>query len=149
VAGFGAIVRMSGDGKFEPVIDAATVGSNIVTSMLGDRHGNFWIGGTTGLLERTPDGKIRRWELRDGLPDMLIRTLGEDRDGNLWVGTNTGLARLEGDRFVSRDHDLVRCLYEDREGNLWVGSSSGLNRYRDDIFTVYGNTEGLPSDEPN
>ena len=44
---------------------------------------------------------------------------------------------------------MVRCLFEDREGDLWVGSNSGLSRYRDDIFTVYGKSEGLPSDEPN
>ena len=44
---------------------------------------------------------------------------------------------------------MVRCVFEDREGNLWVGANSGLNRLRDDVFTVYGKSEGLPSDEPN
>ena len=43
----------------------------------------------------------------------------------------------------------MRCLFEDREGDLWVGSNSGLSRFRDDMFTVYGKSEGLPSDEPN
>jgi signal transduction histidine kinase len=40
-------------------------------------------------------------------------------------------------------------MFEDREGNLWVGSTSGLTRFRDDVFTMYGKSEGFPSDEPN
>src|ERR1017187_3571534 len=75
-------------------------------------------------------------------------------DGNIWIGTSGGLARFQGDRFVAsaesgRDSDLVRCLLEDREGDLWMGANNGLTRLRDDAFTVYGKTEGLPSDEPN
>ena len=43
----------------------------------------------------------------------------------------------------------MRCLFEDREGDLWVGSNNGLTQFRDDVFTVYGKSEGFPSDEPN
>ena len=42
----------------------------------------------------------------------------------------------------------MRCIYEDTEGNLWVGMNSGLNRLRNDLFSMYGESEGLPSDEP-
>jgi len=148
VAGYGVIVRMSG-GKVEPVIDSDVLRGNIVTTMFADASGNLWIGGTTGMIERTAAGAIRRYDTGDGLSDPFIRAIWQDRNGNLWVGTNTGLARLENGRFVTHEHDLVRCLFEDREGDLWVGASGGLNRYRNDIFTVYGKTEGLPSDEPN
>jgi len=154
VAGFSAVVKMSGE-KFVPVIDPQTLNGFIITSMLADRHDNFWFGGNAGVIRRSPDGRIRRFDVRDGLPDPLVRAMWEDRDGNIWAGTNSGISRMDGDRFVtphsgeSRDHDPVRCLFEDRDGNLWVGSNSGLARYRDDILTVYGKTEGLPSDEPN
>ncbi len=154
VAGFSAVVKMTG-GKFVPVIDPPTLNGDIVTSMVSDRHDNLWIGGSAGLIQRSPDGRIRRFGTRDGLPNSLVRALWVDRDGNLWAGTNAGIARMDGDRFVTphdgdnRSRDTVRCLFEDREGNLWAGSSGGLTRYRDDILTVYGKTEGLPSDEPN
>jgi len=154
VAGFSAVVKMSGE-KFVQAIDPQTLNGFIITSMLADRHDHLWFGGNAGLIERSPDGKIRKFGVRDGLPDPLVRALWEDRDGNIWAGTNAGIARMDGDRFVtphagdSRDPDPVRCIFEDREGNLWVGSTSGLTRYRDDILTVYGKTEGLPSDEPN
>ena len=107
--------------------------------------------------ELAPDpaaGTLRRYDTRDGLPDAFVRALWEDRDGNIWAGTNAGIARLDGTRFVAQDgssvdRGLVRCLFEDREGDLWVGSNAGLARYRDAGFTVYGKSEGLPSDEPN
>ena len=152
VAGFSRVVKMSGT-RFVTVIDPQILNGDIVTSMVAGHDGNFWIGGSEGIIRRSPAGEIRRYSVRDGLPDKLVRALWEDRDGNIWAGTNLGLARLDGDRFVTpQDADnrnIVRCLFEDREGNLWVGSNNGLTRYRDDILTVYGKSEGLPSDEPN
>ena len=64
------------------------------------------------------------------------------------------MARFENGRFVSsplassHEREWVRCIYEDTEGNLWVGMNSGLNRLRNDLFSMYGESEGLPSDEP-
>ena len=77
----------------------------IVTSMVTDREDNFWIGGSNGVIERSPDGRIRRFTTRDGLPDAFVRSLWVDRDGNIWAGTNGGLARLAGDRFVTLNDD--------------------------------------------
>ena len=154
VSGFNAVMKMSA-GKFVPVLEARALNGDIITTMVEDRHGNFWFGGSTGIIERYPTGRLRRYDATDGLPDSFVRALLEDRDGNIWAGTSAGIARLEGNRFTplpegdSRAGDLVRCLFEDREGNLWVGSNGGLSRYRDDVFTVYGKSEGLPSDEPN
>src|SRR5262249_12464339 len=121
VAGYGTIVKMSGD-KVEPLLEADTLRGNIVTTMLPDKAGNLWIGGTTGMIERTAAGAIRRYGVDEGLLDPFIRSIWQDRDGNLWVGTNTGLSRLENGRFVTHEHELVRCLFEDREGDLWVGA---------------------------
>lgn len=152
-AGFGGVVRISG-AKYTTLIDNATLGGDVVSSLLVDRHDNLWVAGNLGLMLRTPAGLIRKFDTRDGLPDLYVRAVLEDRDGNIWIGTNGGLARFQGDRFVasaegSRDSDLVRCLLEDREGDLWVGANNGLTRLRDDAFSVYGKTEGMPSDEPN
>ncbi len=153
VAGLNALGMWAG-GRFTPRVDAAMLDGLFVTPMIVDRRGNLWFGGNRGLMMRTPDGKIRKYSERDGLPDIFVRALLEDRDGNIWAGTNGGIARLTGEKFITidegeADSDMVRCLFEDREGNLWIGSNSGLIRYRDTVFTVYGKSEGLPSDEPN
>ncbi|HXB75591.1 MAG TPA: two-component regulator propeller domain-containing protein [Candidatus Acidoferrales bacterium] len=154
VAGFSRVVKMSGGGKFVTMMEPDALQGMVVLSMISDRGGNLWIGGNQGIIERTADGGIRKYTQRDGLPDLSVRALWQDREGNIWAGTNNGFARLESGRFATsreagRDADLVRCLFEDREGNLWIGSNSGLMRLRSDIFTVYGEAEGLPSDEPN
>jgi signal transduction histidine kinase/ligand-binding sensor domain-containing protein len=153
IAGLSAVGTWK-NGKFTSAIGPAQLEGLFITPMVSDREDNLWMGGNQGLIVRAPDGKIRRFDTRDGLPDIYIRSLWQDRDGNMWAGTNAGIARFDGKRFVrpeagSDDTELVRCLFEDREGDLWVGSNSGLTRYRDTAFTVYGKSEGLPSDEPN
>jgi signal transduction histidine kinase/ligand-binding sensor domain-containing protein len=152
IGGLGSLARMEAN-HFVPVLDDKALNGGVVSSMLADHKGNFWAGGSKGIVEIAASGKVRRYDIADGLPDSLVRDLLEDRDGVIWAGTNGGLARLEGERFVAvRGEDTqeaVRCLFEDREGNLWVGSSSGLIRLRDDLLTVYGKSEGLPGDPPN
>jgi signal transduction histidine kinase/ligand-binding sensor domain-containing protein len=154
VAGFTAIVRQR-SGAFEKMMDLASLRGDIVTCMVSDRNDHFWIGGNHGVIERSPDGSVRRYDVGQGLPDALVRALWVDRDGNVWAGTNLGIARFEKGRWTAMPDDLgmnlglVRALFEDREGNLWVGSNAGLTRLRDTVFTMYGKTEGLPSDEPN
>lgn len=151
-AGYAGVARFK-NGRFVSVTGPADLGT-VVTTLIQDRHGNLWIGGSGGLLMHTPEGKERLYEIRDGLPDNFVRFIWEDHDGNLWAGTNGGLARLENGHFVSNpqanagERGWVRAIYEDIEGNLWVGMNSGLTRLQDNIFTIYGESEGLPSDEP-
>lgn len=153
VAGYGGVAKRE-SGKFVAVLVAGQLDNDIITGLLYDKDNNLWLAGTKGLAALSPAGKIRKYTLRDGLPDPFVRSLWQDRDGNLWAGTNGGLARMENGRFVSPaidpnpERDWVRVVFEDREGNLWVGMNSGLNRFRDDIFTIYSKSEGLPSDEP-
>jgi len=150
VAGFGGVMRYEGN-HFVSVLGPV---GDIVNTLLKDRHGNLWVGGSFGLLVRSPDGTLRRYTMNEGLPATFVRCIWEDRDGNIWAGTDGGLARLDNGQFVSnplassREREWVRCIYEDSEGNLWVGMNSGLNRLRNDLFSMYGESEGLPSDEP-
>jgi len=153
VAGFGGLIKMK-DEKFIPVLSPKDTNGDVITAMLQDPNGRLWIAGSKGLIELSPEGRIKRFDSRNGLPDNLVRALLQDHSGNLWAGTNEGLSRLENGRFVApaldsgRDRDWVRSLFEDREGNLWVGMNSGLSRFSDDRFTIFSRTEGLPSDEP-
>jgi signal transduction histidine kinase/ligand-binding sensor domain-containing protein len=150
VGGINSLGKLAG-GRFEPVMGSRELKNAIVTGIAVDKANNLWIATTKGLIERSPSGELRRFEERDGLPDIFLRAILADRDGSVWAGTNGGLARLEGDRFATPPPgpEQVRSLFEDREGNLWMGSNEGLTQFRDDVFTVYGKSEGFPSDEPN
>jgi signal transduction histidine kinase/ligand-binding sensor domain-containing protein len=152
IAGIGGLVKFV-RGEFVQVLKVREMGGRIVNSVVEDADGRLWIGGTKGILVRTPGGEFTKLDARDGLPDSLVVTLHRDREANLWAGTNNGLSRFDKGRFVASDfargqNHNFRCLFEDREGDLWVGMNSGLNRLRDDRFTVFGRTEGFPSDEP-
>jgi signal transduction histidine kinase/ligand-binding sensor domain-containing protein len=151
VAGFNTVGRLE-DGVFTPVLNESALRGYIVTAMASDQQDNVWIGGTAGVIALSADGATRRYGESDGLPNRSVRAIWCDHNGVIWAGTNEGLARFEGNRFAVRRQETfaqVRCIFEDREGDLWVGASTGLSRLRDDLFTVYGKSEGLPSDEPN
>jgi ligand-binding sensor domain-containing protein len=153
VAGFGAAYRVAG--KFVPIVSAATLGGNLVTSLAGDRHDNLWMGGSVGVVQRSPDGKVRKFDAREGLSNAIVTSLAVDSKDVLWIGTDSGVARLENRRFSNLANEdgpnrsVTHCVYEDREGDLWVGTNHGLIRFRDDIFTSYGRSEGLPGDDPS
>jgi signal transduction histidine kinase/ligand-binding sensor domain-containing protein len=153
VAGTSSVARLE-HGSFRKIFEPAVLEGDFPSAVLKDHRGNLWILGFRGLIRQSPDGRISRFGSLEGLTDPFeLRAIKEDRDGNLWVATNSGLARLEGERFHTLAEgpaqDGVRCLFEDREGNLWVGSNRGLLRFRDDVFTVFGTSEGLPSNEPS
>ena len=153
IAGGSGLMKRSGSG-FSLILGPEIIRGRFVTTMLEDHNGDLWLAGGTGLMVLRHDGKLKRFDSRNGLPNNLVRALWEDRGGSLWAGTDVGLSRFENGRFLSplgeknQEGDWVKCLFEDREGNLWVGMNSGLNRFRDDPFTTYGRPEGLPSDSP-
>ncbi len=153
LAGTSSIARLE-NGAFRNLIGPSVLAADFPAAVLKDHLGNLWILGFRGLLRKSPEGRIYRYGLREGLTDPVeLKEMFEDRDGNLWVASNSGLARLEGNRFrtltESPAQGGVRCIFEDRDGNLWVGTNRGLLRLRDDEFTVFGKDEGLPRDEPN
>ncbi len=153
VAGFSGLARWA-DGKFVLEINSATMDGNLITTMVVDGNDNIWLGGPRGVVRRSADGKVRRFDTADGLPHIFVRSLALDHNGILWSGTNSGFARLKNNRFTTldgpegRDRDSIWCLYEDREGNLWTGAINGLSRFRHDAFITYGEGEGLPGDDP-
>jgi signal transduction histidine kinase/ligand-binding sensor domain-containing protein len=152
ISGNSSVVKLV-NGKFIDVFQPGALKAEFPSDLQVDRAGNFWITGVHGLVERLPDGTIKRYGTREGLTDSFgLNTVREDRGGTIWVGTDHGLARLEGAQFHVRpqveERESVLCIFEDREGNLWIGSNDGLTRLRDDVFTTYGKNEGLPSDEP-
>ena len=153
VAGFSGLARWA-DGRFVPMINSATMNGNLITTMVADSNDSIWMGGPRGVVRRSADGKVRKFDTRDGLPHLFVRSLALDHTGVLWVGTNSGFALLKNNAFAplegpeGRDRDSVWCLYEDREGNMWTGAINGLSRFRHDAFTNYGESEGLPGDDP-
>jgi len=75
-------------------------------------------------------------------------------DGALWVGSNRGLACLREGKWTwwheaeGRALLNVRCLAEDGKGGLWFGTSgNGLGHLNGGKISLYGQAQGLPSDD--
>lgn len=60
-----------------------------------DHEDAFWFGTNTGLVFFDQENKtIKRFSLKDGLPNNRVCGILNDKNGNIWVSTNNGIACL-------------------------------------------------------
>lgn len=97
--------------KFIPISQITGTGDgNRFYSMLRDARGNYWFGGTNGLIRFA----LSRERLSEGNVEEAVC----DR---AWYKM--------GDKTFPLSHNRVRHLYEDRDRQLWVTTDGGINRY--------------------
>ncbi len=93
------------------------------------------------------------WTADDGLPQNIIRGIGQTSDGYLWIVTLDGLVRFDGVRFTVFNKDNTsgiasnrfRAMYQDKNGDLWLcNEAGGLTRYHNGSFRAYGTQDGIP-----
>jgi ligand-binding sensor domain-containing protein/signal transduction histidine kinase len=102
----------------------------VITDLLADGIGGYWLATNEGLLHRSPAG-TRRYSLDRALGGRLS-SLITDRGGNLWFGMGgAGLARIRQEQIISYtpteglpDAD-VTALVEDRAGGIHAVSRRG------------------------
>jgi ligand-binding sensor domain-containing protein/GGDEF domain-containing protein len=128
-------------------VDANTIGSNNVRTLLIDADGSVWLGTRDrGLDQLDPaSGKVTHFRYDAAKPSSLsndsVYAIFADSAGQLWVGTDGGLNRLDrasgefaryqnsAARPESLSDDHVRAIFKDRQGRLWVGTErGGLNQ---------------------
>ncbi len=134
-----------------------------VVDLLEDRSGFLWVAAFSGLYRRRPDGSIRHYTTRDGLPNDIIHDLLEDHQGRLWAGTRLGgffrFAINDKDDSVSivdayskkngLPTDWVFQLFETSDHRFWVATNTGLVEFfpdangQDQKFSAYTPKNGL------
>jgi signal transduction histidine kinase/ligand-binding sensor domain-containing protein len=146
----GGIMRRKANG-FESTADFKNINAPVV-SLYESRHGELWIGTTTGLY-RFEKGKQTWFAGKDRLEFPDVRAISESDNGTLWFGmSGGGLASLQGDtlkQFRKQNglgSDFVICLFADSDGAIWAGTSdNGLIRFKNGTFCGIGQRQGLPS----
>ena len=118
---------------------------NRITAIYRDGRGNFWLGGTNGLVRYDIDKEVSEWykmkESRHFISHNRIRHIYEDSDHNLWVATDGGVNLFDYERndFVNfaimdstrtRNANWCYSIFEDAEKRLWISA------YRGGIFVV-------------
>ena len=111
-----------------------------VRAICQDHRGSIWMGGWNDAVSlfdsRTPvPSLLRKYDVKDGLPDNSIRSLHEDGTGTMLVGTRYGgIARLVGTKFetVSMIDGLMSNtiwgIDEDEQNRLYLWTDVGVER---------------------
>jgi ligand-binding sensor domain-containing protein/signal transduction histidine kinase len=127
------VPRKAGAG-YEEIVSARV--HSPVTVMLGDVHGNLWIGTRHSGIWRIGNDGVTSWSSRNGLPSDTIRSLFIDSEQNLWIGMFTGgLSRWRNAAFASYGETenfpaaYAANVFSDNHGDLWLGTwDKGLYR---------------------
>lgn len=116
--------------------DNTTLSDDIVTSILEDSAGNFWIGTRQGGLNKF-DRFLNKFTChkhaandKNSLAGNNITSLIENK-GIVWVGTLSGLSKLntQDNKFTNYlIGDSVLKIINDKD-KLWIGTSSGLTEF--------------------
>jgi len=142
--------------------------SNTINVIRQDKDGNFLIGTSKGLS--IFDGKkFDNYDFTDGIGNGFVTDI-EVIGNNIWIGTGIymkaggrrthggGLTLYNGKTFKSFDLSqfsgidprtmLINCITE-YNGTIWIGAVGGLLKYDGSKFTIYRQSDGLPSNNIN
>jgi signal transduction histidine kinase/ligand-binding sensor domain-containing protein len=125
-----------------------------IASLFAAPDGGLWIGFRPGGVSLLKDGRVTRYNERDGLPNGTVQQFAQDLDGAIWAVTRLGLARFSGRRWenVGERHNLSTPygVLVDRAGTLWVATVDGLHaraagetRFRRVDARVYSDPGGI------
>lgn len=128
-----------GTGQFQTYLhnpaDPYSLSNDIVTRLLVDHNGTFWVATNDGLNRfNSATGRFTVYEVDAQRRSGSYLELIEDREGALWLGTDSsGLQRFDPatGQFTRYEHDMdrsgtlsdnrVNSVYFDRSGTMWVG----------------------------
>ncbi len=132
------------DFQFIPITQLTGTGEgNHFYSLFRDSRGNFWFGGTNGLIRfrdrDTPPVRTEWYKMGDPqypLTHNRIRHIYEDRDHHLWIATDGSIQRYDYDqrRFIhytitdstgQYNANWAYYLLEDTKGQLWIATCLG------------------------
>jgi signal transduction histidine kinase/streptogramin lyase len=142
-----------------------------------DHQGEWWWPTRIGLfrfaranrLEELFNARpVAHYTVKDGLPDLFLRSIFEDHRGDIWISMgadiNTKVVRWE--RATGKFHAYseadglpakasVTTVCQDGAGNLWIGfEQGGVARYAEGRFTTFTGAdftgaEAIPEGEIN
>jgi len=134
--------------------------SDDVRAVIEDAHGRVWAstGGGVNVIE---SGRVTTsYSTHEGLASNDVREVVQDSSGQYWFATAKGITRLSADRKTWKTYDetdgaapwSVLSILDDGSAGIWFGTGertgtngSGLVHLKDGTFTVYDNSDGLPS----
>jgi len=124
-----------------------------------DNKGNIWFSDFgKGLSRLSPNGSIKNYNIKSGLPVNEIYCIKGDKNGNVWEGTNNGgLLKYDSStekftQYTVKDglgSDQIYVLHCDSKNRLWIGNLSGALTMCDlssgtPVFKTFSDKDGYP-----
>src|SRR5437773_1020103 len=130
---------------------AAQIHNNMTLGLLSARDGSLYAATNGGGVVRVQGGRIRSYEVGDGMPSDAATTLYESGNGTIWIGTQKGLASRQTDgRIVTiagtdgPSPMRVTTVAEDWSGQIWIGTMNGVATFKNGRL-VRHDTDGFPT----
>jgi len=125
-----------------------------VIVMYQDKKGNYWYGTYNGGLYKyeVDSGKMRIFDVRDGLSKNWISYITEDYLGKVWVGTfGGGITVFDGNEMTVYNNlnglqaTTIQCIIEDNEKNMIIADRyTGISIYKGNHFVTWSDDKFLP-----
>jgi len=125
--------------------------SDFVLTIFEDRDSNLWFGTFDGVSHF--DGtrfRFRNYNEEDGMPNRVIRAIGQDASGQIWIGGNGGgVSIIDGDRVrrFTREKELgenyINAFLAGSGGVFWIATPGGVSRFENRTLTPF-ETGGPP-----
>jgi ligand-binding sensor domain-containing protein len=115
------------------------------------RDGSLWIG-QSGLLFNIKDGRLKRYDTRNGLPSKWISAITEDDESLILYADHTGIFRFVNEHlkpYLTKDgqqyppQEYVVCFYPQPNSALWIGTSDSLLEVKNGKFRSFTTADGL------
>lgn len=130
--------------RYMPIAQMTGTGEgNQFFSIFKDTRGNYWFGGSNGIIRSehpTENTQSASWykmgDTRHNLPHNRIRDIYEDRNHELWIATDGSVNRYNYGTQQFIHYNIVDStgrynanwayhLMEDKEGKLWIATCLG------------------------
>ncbi len=86
------------------------------------------------------DFRVETYQVEQGLPTNLTKTVMKDALGFVWVGTDAGILRLDGKKVLHFNQDLpsnyVKYVTKRKNGDILVANDKGISKIENKIDTV-------------
>lgn len=134
--------------------------SNLIQSIVEDRHGNIWFASDMkglGMVNPETD-KVKQFIPEEGnnesLPSLSIVDLAVDKNQDiLWLATDVALVRLDPVSFALKYYDKSNGLKNDyisslictKGGLIWLSTHAGITSFdpQKEVFVNYSSGDGL------
>ncbi len=122
---------------------------SLIRSLIEDAHGNLWAGSLgSGIIRISPNGSVKQYSTKNGLPSNTVFCLILDRHGIVWACTTEGLVHIDHDSVQTFTHidgvssRRVRTACEAKDGSLWIaGLDSGLSHWTGSRFEAFSSRQ--------